>query len=88
MNVDIQPFSIKYNDNNGGQYVARSITEKRISGPNGTYPIMCDIVNVAKVDDQGKVLSSSEMTHEQFFSYLLQKGINIPYHQYEMPKTN
>lgn len=25
MNVNIQPFSIKYNDNNGAQYVARSI---------------------------------------------------------------
>ncbi len=88
MNVNIQPFSIKYNDNNGAQYVARSVTQRYIYGPNGTYAQPCDIVNVAQVDNQGKILSCSDMSHEQFLSYFLQQGINVPYHQYEMPKTN
>ncbi|MBQ9246582.1 hypothetical protein IJ182_09990 [bacterium] len=88
MNVDIQPFSIKYNANNGGQYVARSLPQRYVYTPNGTFAQPCDIVNVSQVDNQGKILSTSDMTHGQFFSYLLQQGINVPYHQYEMPKNN
>jgi len=88
MNVNIQPFSIKYQANNGANYVARSIPTWYTYTSNGVVETPCDLVNVAQVDNQGKLLTTSNMTHEQFFSYLLQNGINVPYHQYEMPKIN
>jgi len=88
MNTNIQPFSIKYTANDGNQYVARSVIQRYnyVNGQADAQPV--DSVNVCRVDDNGQILSTADMSHEQFMSYLLQNAINVPYNQYEMPKTN
>jgi len=48
----------------------------------------CDKVNICKLNDKGEITAMKDMTHEQFLGALLQEGISVPYHKYEMPKIN
>jgi len=74
--------------NDGNRYVARSISNLYVAQGDKTVTVPCDAVNVCRIDNNGKILNMQNLTHEQFLSALLQKGISVPYHQYEMPRIN